>query len=353
MDKLHRIAHLKRILDSRKTPITLRGLMEAMECSESTARRLLYSYRDDFGAPVAYDRERRGWYLEQRRDDNPEELPGTWFTPAELHALLSARELLRQIQPGLLAEQTAPIAKRIEALLKGRGIGTEQILQRIRLINIGARTCPDDTFVVVTHALFDRTRLRIRYHNRGRAPQPQTQPQTRPQTDDRDRDRDSDRDQQIQPRDISPQRLNWYRGGWFLDAWCHRADALRRFSIERIADPQPLDAAARDIPEQQLDQQLAGAFGIFTGPPTASAVLRFTAYRARWVAEETWHPDQQSSWLPDGRYQLALPYAHHQELLMDILKYGPDCEIVGPPELRAAAIQMLRDTLMQYKPDQT
>ena len=48
--------------------------------------------------------------------DRPEELPGTWFTPAELHALLTARELLRQIQPGLLAEQTAPIAERIERL---------------------------------------------------------------------------------------------------------------------------------------------------------------------------------------------------------------------------------------------
>jgi predicted DNA-binding transcriptional regulator YafY len=340
MDKLHRIARLKRILNSRRTPITLRGLMDAMECSESTARRLLYSYRDDFGAPIAYDHKRRGWYLEQRPDEQPEELPGTWFTPAELHALLTARELLRQIQPGLLAEQTAPIAQRIERLLKDRGVGTNQIVQRIRLINIGARACAGDTFVVVTHALFDRTQLRIRYHGRGRAPEQQPQIQSQPE----------DGDQQGQPRDISPQRLNWYRGGWFLDAWCHRADALRRFSIERIADPQPLDTAAREIPDQQLDQHLAGAFGIFTGPPTANAVLRFTAYRARWVAEETWHPDQQSSWLPDGRYQLALPYAHHQELLMDILKYGPDCEIVGPPELRAAAIQLLRDTLTQYEP---
>lgn len=330
MDKLHRIARLKRILDSRRTPITLRGLMDAMECSESTARRLLYSYRDDFGAPIAYDYKHRGWYLEQGPDDRPEELPGTWFTPAELHALLTARELLRQIQPGLLAEQTAPIAQRIERLLKDRGIGPDQIAQRVRLVRIGARDCPAETFTVVTHALLDRVRLRLEYHPRGRDPE-----------DDAQHD---------QTRDVSPQRISWYRGNWYLDAWCHRAKDLRRFSIERIANPQPIDTAARDIPDAQLDQHLASAFGIFGGAPTATAVLRFTARRARWVAEETWHRDQQSSWLPDGRYQLTLPYAHSQELLMDILKYGPDCEIVGPPELRAEAIALMQRGLAQYQP---
>ena len=35
---------------------------------------------------------------------------------------------------------------------------------------------------------------------------------------------------------------------------------------------------------------------------------------------------------------------------MDILKYGPDCEIVGPPELRAEAIALMQRGLAQYQP---
>jgi proteasome accessory factor C len=332
MDKLHRIKHLKGILLGRRTPITLRRLMAEMECSESTARRLLYSYRDDFGAPLAYDRQRRGWYLKQEQEAAAEELPGAWFTPAELHALVTARELLRQLQPGLLAEQTAPIAARIERLLKDRGLSAERISKRVRLVNVGGRDCPNAIFTTVAHALLERVRLRIRYHGRGH------DANSGPNAEDR------------QLREVSPQRLTWSRGNWYLDAWCHQAEALRRFAIERIQRASVVAVRkAEDIDDEQLDRYFNSAFGLFAGPATATAILRFTQHRAAWVAEETWHPEQSASWLPDGRYQLSLPYSHTEELLMDILKYGPDCEVLAPPELRTAAADRLRRTLAQYE----
>ena len=38
--------------------------------------------------------------------------------------------------------------------------------------------------------------------------------------------------------------------------------------------------------------------------------------------------------LEDGSYELSVPYGRTEELMMDILKYGPDVEVIGPPELR-------------------
>lgn len=38
-----------------------------------------------------------------------------------------------------------------------------------------------------------------------------------------------------------------------------------------------------------------------------AAVLRFTPQRARWVAEEQWHPQQQGRMLEDGSYELRIP----------------------------------------------
>jgi predicted DNA-binding transcriptional regulator YafY len=38
--------------------------------------------------------------------------------------------------------------------------------------------------------------------------------------------------------------------------------------------------------------------------------------------------------LPDGGYELRIPYADHRELLMDILKHGAHCEVLGPGSLR-------------------
>ncbi len=331
MDKLNRIADLKRILAERRTPIAISAIQHRLECSESTARRLLHSYRDEFGAPLVYDPKRRGWHLDQKADGAADELPGLWFKPAELHALLATRELLRQLEPGLLAEQTAPIAARVEGILAHQGVAADEIARRVRLIAIGARNTPSDGFTAVAEAVLSRQRLRIHYEPRGREPEP------------------------TRPRDVSPQRLSWYRGNWYLEAWCHRAEALRCFSIDRIAHPEILDNPAKEIPGSDLDDYFTTAFGIFAGPPDAVAVLRFSSRRARWVAEEVWHPDQQHKWLPDGRYQLALPYskAHPHELLMDILKYGADCEILSPPALRSAAVEQLRGALAMYSNDGT
>ncbi|NEV60661.1 helix-turn-helix transcriptional regulator [Thiorhodococcus minor] len=332
MDKIHRIQALERLLKPRRTPIPMRELMSALECSESTARRLLHSYRDDFNAPLVYDPEHRGWRLERRGDDGPTEIPGLWLTPADLHALLAARELLSQIEPGLLGEQTARITERIDQLLHDRGLSAGEAAKRIRLIAIGARHCQSGTFTRVAHALLQRRRLSMRYRRRGAA-----DPSIRVHT--------------AEPRQVSPQRLTWYRGNWYLEAWCHRADAPRRFAVERIQAPKLTDQTAIEMPEDQLEQAFSSAFGIFTGPATQTAVLRFTPERARWVAEETWHPDQASAWLPDGRFELRLPYGHAEELLMDILKYGPDCQVVEPTELRQAAADRLRQALAQYQAD--
>jgi predicted DNA-binding transcriptional regulator YafY len=53
------------------------------------------------------------------------------------------------------------------------------------------------------------------------------------------------------------------------------------------------------------------------------------------VAQETWHPKQKGSFEPDGSWLLEFPYADHRELIMDILKFGADVEVLAPPDLRS------------------
>ena len=56
--------------------------------------------------------------------------------------------------------------------------------------------------------------------------------------------------------------------------------------------------------------------------------------QARWVRGETWHPEQRMQDEPDGACVLEVPYADDRELVMDILRYGPDCEVLAPAALR-------------------
>jgi predicted DNA-binding transcriptional regulator YafY len=65
-------------------------------------------------------------------------------------------------------------------------------------------------------------------------------------------------------------------------------------------------------------------------------------------ADEKWHPQQESAWLPDGRYELRIPYREPRELVMDIMRQGKNVEVVAPIELREQVRKELEQSLSQY-----
>jgi predicted DNA-binding transcriptional regulator YafY len=46
---------------------------------------------------------------------------------------------------------------------------------------------------------------------------------------------------------------------------------------------------------------------------------------------------------------MQLPYAQTRELAMEILKYGSDVEVLGPPSLRSEIHSMLAAALARYR----
>ncbi|MCH8228545.1 MAG: WYL domain-containing protein, partial [Proteobacteria bacterium] len=87
----------------------------------------------------------------------------------------------------------------------------------------------------------------------------------------------------------------------------------------------------------------------FSRPAEHLAELRFTPEMARWIAEENWHPDQQGSFETDGSWLLKLPFSNSRELVMDILRYGPEVEVMAPDFLRDAVAQAARKTAKLYR----
>ena len=72
------------------------------------------------------------------------------------------------------------------------------------------------------------------------------------------------------------------------------------------------------------------------------------------MAQETWHPKQKGRHEADGSWLLEFPYADHRELIMDILKFGADVEVLAPPDLRQrVADEAARMTLLYSAVPQT
>jgi predicted DNA-binding transcriptional regulator YafY len=104
----------------------------------------------------------------------------------------------------------------------------------------------------------------------------------------------------------------------------------------------------QEVETATLDAHLGAGYGIFSGVADKRAVLRFEPAAARWVSAERWHAKQEREFEPGGRLILTVPYSSEPELVMDILRYGPDVEVLAPESLRRAVRDRLRDNLTRY-----
>lgn len=269
---------------------------------------MIADLRDRLNAPLVCDRSAGGYYYDRDDPRHPFELPGIWLTAEELQALIACQHLLGNLAPGLLQNEIGQLRDHLQKLLdRSPGVKTPQ-LGRIKILSQAYRSRNDDLFLTLVQALFNQHRLRIHYHARS--------------------------DDLTSERLVSPQNLVLYKDNWYLDAYCHQRQEPRTFALDRIRSATASGEAAQLLDPDALQQHFGSSYGIFAGTPEHTAVLNFSVKAGRWVADETWHSQQESEWLTDGRYQLRIPFNRHEELLMDVLKYGAEVEVVEPGFLR-------------------
>lgn len=322
MDRTERFYKIHQLLAAREA-VRISDFLDALGVSRATFKRDLEYMRDRLNAPIEWDRERRGYrFAGDATDAGRYQLPGLWFNPTEIRALLTMQHLLADLQPGLLEPHVKPLLARLRALLGSGEHSAEEVERRIRIIHLGARRLALPQFELVANAVLDRRRLHIVYVSRS--------------------------SNERTERDISAQRLVHYRENWYCDAWCHLRQDVRSFAVDAIQSAQPLDQKAKSVPDRELDEVLAAGYGIFSGRKTIWAKLRFTPERARWVSAEQWHPQQKGRFDRDGSYLLELPFSDHRELAMDILRHGPHVEVLEPAGLREAVKEQLAAALARY-----
>ncbi len=324
MDRTERFYIIDQMLVNQRV-VTRAQFLDALEISPATFKRDLEYMRDRLAAPVVWDRDRRGYSYDHGEPGSEQyQLPGLWFNTSEIQALLSMDALLKNLQPGVLSNHIKPLRSRIRMLLDDGDHSVEEIAKRIRILPATAKLCNSEYFQVISRALLTRKCLSMVYYNRS--------------------------DDSESRREISPQRLIYYRDNWYLDSWCHLRNALRSFSVDAIVRLQIQQGAARDIDEEILDRELESGYGIFSGADTSEAILRFSPRLARWVSREQWHPRQQGEFDESGFYLLRIPYSQDTELIMDILKYGADVEVMQPLHLRRKVIERIESMRNIYPP---
>jgi len=310
MDRTERFYKIEMLIRSRGS-VSFAELMDELGVSRATLKRDLEYLRERLDAPIVYDRFDNGYKLQADPRDARQvkhELPGVWFSEREIHALLTMHQLIQGLdEGGVLARHLQPLLDKLHGMLGASETEARELMKRVKIVNPARRPVAPKHFELIGSALTQRRRVQMRYWVRSR--------------------------QEHTQREVSPQRLVHYRNTWYLDAWCHGSEALRRFALDAIREAQLLEQRAKDVALKTIEAELDAGYGVFSGAKVQWASLKFSAEAAQWVAHEQWHPAQQSVLHEDGSLTLRVPYADATELAMDILRHGEQVKVEGPPAL--------------------
>jgi predicted DNA-binding transcriptional regulator YafY len=336
MDRTERFYRIE-LLIKRQAGVTFDQLLDELEVSPATLKRDLQYLRDRMDAPIVYDRADNVYRFEagaaeaanggplarERSAAKTHELPGVWFSEKELHALLTMHQLIAGLDDGgVLGRHLQPLLDKLHGMLGASGDEAQTLMRRVRIVNPAKRAVASRWFEEAVSAVLSRRRLLISYYTRSKRSESE--------------------------RVLSPQRLLHYRNTWYLDAWCHASEGLRRFALDAVRSAKVLDEPARELPMAEVEAALDQGYGIFGGARLRWATLHFSAEAAQWVAQEEWHPQQQVKAQADGSLRMRIPYSDHTELVMDVLRHGPNVRVVSPPELIEQVRTQLEETLQAY-----
>ena len=223
------------------------------------------------------------------------------------------QHLLASLDPGGLSARTSRRCKaRLDAIIGAGDASAGEVRRRIRLISLG-----------VAQAAAEHFSWSARPCSSGSGCGSST---TRAAPGDTE-------------REVSPQRLVHYRENWYLDTWCHLRNDLRSFAVDAIRRIEVVDARRRRSRSRRWTTPGAG-YGI-SGGEVAAGELRFRRARALGGGRDL-APEAEGQFDADGSYILALPCRDDRELIIDILRYGADFEVLAPTRAALACRKSTR-----------
>lgn len=300
---VERYQWLDRQVRSGKYP-NARMLAEKFEVTEKTAQRNIIHMRDRLRTPLEYDASRKGYFY----TDTTFQLPSPPITQEELLAILLAQNMLSASAGGVISDKIRSFGQKLFASTGILGLTQERLNEAFSATWNEYAPAQGPVFQKAMRALLESRLLGFTY----------TSPQ----------------DQKPRSRTVEPHHLQHYMGSWGMIGYCHLRKEWRKFMLSRMKDVSIKDETFSPKSKTQWKNQLEGGFGIFQGKEPKRVTLRFNSFRAPWIREQVWHPDQIVEEVGDGSITLAFPVCDFREVKMKVLQFGAHVEVLEPQVLR-------------------
>jgi proteasome accessory factor BC len=147
---------------------------------------------------------------------------------------------------------------------------------------------------------------------------------------------------EVTERHIDPVQVVSLDGHWYLDAFCHKANGLRRFRVDRIRKLNELDQVPGALPAPR-----APSADAFVPGPGSEVVQLELGPAASWVLDSV--PVLDSASRADGGVDVTLAVGGSAWFERILLQAGPEARIVAPSEWADVGRRAAERVLARYK----
>ena len=142
-------------------------------------------------------------------------------------------------------------------------------------------------------------------------------------------------------RVVDPVSVLAIEGIWYLDGYCHKAQGMRRFRIDRI-----LEARLTGEPSAPHREEASVSSDAYVPGPEATLAHVAIDADALWVLDAV--PTSSAEPMPDGRTKVGIAVASTVWFGRLLLRLGPHARVLDPPELEAVGRDAARRLLARY-----
>jgi len=317
LKRINRMVSILSMIDGRER-VTPKGLADHFGTSERSIYRDIKALLVDF--PIRYDEE-KGSY----RFVDGYSLKKVDLSPNEVRAVLVSKAAVAKLGKGV-ANAYDGLMKKIRA---ETGCKTGQRLQ-----SVGPQYWLDidpvedfcgvqKQFDAVQKAIEEKNSLDITYKSMG--------------------------SQQVTKRVIDPYGLFCSKGVWYTLAYCRMKKDTREFALDCIQDIRPTDKYYAIPRTFNMDDYFKTGWHIITYGNPVEVNLWFNKDVARWITRRKWHPSQKVTANKDGSIVFKVTVNGTMELKRWLLQWGPDCEVLSPPEFRKEVTTELKLMSERYR----
>jgi predicted DNA-binding transcriptional regulator YafY len=278
---------LQRFIDWQLSYLLLQDDTLRIGFSKRTLQRDIKEVRNLFGIDIAYSPYQKGYFIEQERAEN-----GNFQRMMEAFDVFNSLNLAQDLAPYIHLEQQ-------------RAQGTEHLYGLL-------------------HAIKNRRCITFDYRKFW--------------------------DESLSQRYLEPYALKEYKNRWYLLGKDIPDGRIKRFGLDRLTRLKISDdrfTYPKDYRVQQSQQYCFGIMGA-TGEDPQDVILSFAPFQGKYIKTLPLHPSQEVLVDTNEELRIKLTVYLTQDLLMELLSYGPHLKVLAPQTLVAQVKRAHQEALGRY-----